>query len=243
LEAEPAAAELAVAKWYFRQVGRWAAAHDLAEPRLLDVGCGAGLFLRQAQTAGWQARGIEPSASAVAYARGRFGLEIHLGTLADAPLAGETFDIITLWHVLEHTPDPVATLRQGAGLLAPGGMLLVAVPNFGSLEALLFGRRWYSLDAPRHLYDFVPATLEALLAKAGLAVEHVAHSPGSAGFAYSVMGDLTGVSVRLRGRHLSEKVYARALAGISRAASPFCGLAARAGRGGALEVYARKDAP
>ena len=243
LEATPPAQARAVAAGLFRRVQAWVQGQGRGTVRLLDVGCGTGVFLDLAQQAGWHVRGIEPSAAACAYARERFGLEVHCGTLEDAPLPPEAFDVVTMWHVLEHLPHPLADLRRVHQALASEGLLLIGVPNFASLEARLFGRRWYSLDAPRHLYHFTPATLRAIVSTAGLRPVRLVHSSGTAGLVYSVMGDLTGLSLRLRGRPLAERTYTRLVALLDRVVQPLCSLAAAAGCGGALELYAVKDTP
>jgi SAM-dependent methyltransferase len=241
LDAAPSAQARAVAAGLFARVQSWVRAQGLRRVHLLDVGCGTGVFLDLAQRAGWRVAGIEPGAAACAYARARFGLEVYCGTLDDAPLPQEEFDVITLWHVLEHLPRPVESLRRLRAALAPGGLLLIAVPNFASLEARLFGRRWYSLDAPRHLYHFTPATLCAVVSAAGLRPVRLVHSAGTAGLVYSIMGDLTGLSLRLRGRHLAAHTYARLATAIEYLARPLCRLAAALHRGGALELYAVKS--
>ncbi|HET7037986.1 MAG TPA: class I SAM-dependent methyltransferase [Thermomicrobiaceae bacterium] len=238
LKEEPDPTALAIARGLCTRVAGWVERADASNPSVLDIGCGTGLFLREARERGWTVEGIELSASAAAYARERFGLPVRQGTLAQTTLPNGAFDVITMWHVLEHLPDPLATLRQVQGALRPGGLLLLAVPNVASLEARLFGRRWYSLDAPRHLYHFSPATVEAALRRAGLRPERIVHSAGTAGLVYSLMGDLTGVSLKLRRRPLSAPAYRRAARALSLPAAPLCALAARAGRGGALEIYA-----
>lgn len=187
-----------------------------------------------------QVRGIELSGSAVSYARANYGLDVHHGTLEDAEIPPASCDIVVMWHVLEHLPDPVAALRQIAEIVTPGGLILAAVPNFGSFEARLFSRRWYSLDAPRHLIHFTPDTLRSAASRAGLTVQTIDHSTGTAGLVYSLMGDLTGVSLKLHHRPLSERAYHRTAAILHPLAKPPCLLAARLGHGGALELHATK---
>jgi SAM-dependent methyltransferase len=242
IDADPSPEARAVAEGLLARVTSWVREHRCDRLRLLDVGCGTGLFLHLAQNVGMRVQGIEPGAAAVTYARMRYGLDVRHGTLEDARLPDASFDVITLWHVLEHLPDPIAALRRAAGLLAPGGLLLAGVPNFASIEARVFGRRWYSLDAPRHLYHFTPETLGAALIAAGLRPQRIVHSTGTAGLVYSVMGDLTGVSLKLRHRPLAEREYQRSASVLRRVAAPLCMAAARIERGGALEVYATKPA-
>jgi len=96
------------------------------------------------------------------------GATLHLGPLDRQPFAPRSFHLITLWHVLEHLADPGPVLQQLSGLLAPGGLLVIAVPNIGSLQARLFGANWFHLDLPRHLWHFSPWSLEPLWRSAGL---------------------------------------------------------------------------
>jgi 2-polyprenyl-3-methyl-5-hydroxy-6-metoxy-1,4-benzoquinol methylase len=144
--------------------------------RLLDVGCGTGDLALAFARHGWQVAGVEPSAAACTHAAAD-GVEIHNGTLDDAPWAPGTFDAIVFNHSLEHIPDPADALRRGAALLRPGGMLAVAVPNFGSWHRRLFRSRWYQLELPRHLQHFDASSLSRLVASSGL--EPVARTTGS----------------------------------------------------------------
>jgi 2-polyprenyl-3-methyl-5-hydroxy-6-metoxy-1,4-benzoquinol methylase len=134
---------------------------------MLDVGCGAGDLALTFARHGWRVAGVEPSAAAAARAASA-GIDVHHGTLDDAPWRGPTFDAIVFNHSLEHVPDPLTTLQQAAALLCDGGMLAVAVPNFGCWQRRLFGSRWFQLDLPRHLQHFDARTLAALLERAGL---------------------------------------------------------------------------
>jgi SAM-dependent methyltransferase len=238
LDQQPSPEAEAVARDLLDRVSALARGRGLTRPRILDIGCGVGLFLHRAEEAGMRVRGIELSASAVDYARTNYRLDVHHGTLDDATIPPASCDIVVMWHVLEHLPDPLAGLRQVAGILAPGGLLLAAVPNFNSYEARLFGRRWYSLDAPRHLIHFTPEALTAAVEQAGLRVRTIAHSSGTAGLVYSLMGDLTGVSLKLLHRPLSEPAYHRTAAILHPLAKPACRLAARLHHGGALELQA-----
>ena len=142
---------------------------------LLDVGCGVGYFLREAGEHGFKAEGIEYSEVAAKTGRERFGLSIATGDALTAPLTTPAFDVITLWQVLEHLRNPRETLRKLGALLNPEGLLVIAVPNISSVQALLFRSRWYHLDVPRHLMHYDPASLRRLLAEEGFAVKHIDH--------------------------------------------------------------------
>jgi SAM-dependent methyltransferase len=144
-----------------------------ARGSLLDVGAGRGRFVAAARGAGWAARGIEPSARGVEAAREVYGVQLERASLADA--SGE-YDAVTLWHVLEHLDDPGAGIARVFGLLPPGGLLLVGVPNLASVQARIGRERWFHLDLPRHRTHFTPAGLRALLGRHGFVVESEHHT-------------------------------------------------------------------
>lgn len=137
--------------------------------RLLDLGCAAGLFLVAMRERGWEVQGVEVSEETARFAREQHKLDVFAGTLEDAALPDAHFDAVTMWDVLEHVHDPVATLREVRRILKPGGVLVVRVPNLASWDARFFGDCWAGLDAPRHLYVFTPETLHVVEAQAGLA--------------------------------------------------------------------------
>ena len=136
--------------------------------QLLDVGCGSGLFLEEMQRSGrWELQGLEPTTSAAAYVRQRFGIPVIEQTFEQVDLAPESLDLVTLWHVLEHVQDPVGTLRKIWQGLRPGGYLICSVPNYESLSRCLFGPYWVGWDLPRHLFIFPRETLIWLMAREG----------------------------------------------------------------------------
>jgi SAM-dependent methyltransferase len=136
------------------------------EGRYLDVGCGSGSVLAVARALGWRTAGIEMDAPAADKAR-RFADELHVGDVLSAPFAPARFDVITIFHALEHVPDPVGVTRRMLEWLAPGGLLIIEVPNAGGLGARLFGRAWSGLELPRHLSHFTPDTLARAVEQAG----------------------------------------------------------------------------
>ncbi len=137
--------------------------------RLLDLGCGSGALLDRYRDLGWSVFGIDPSPRAVAVCRAR-GLDVHEGTLFDAPVGHRQFDLVVMSHTIEHVSDPLALLRRAGEILSPAGRILVTTPNAGSPGLRAYGSCWFSLDAPRHLHLFDPRALRLLAAKAGLAV-------------------------------------------------------------------------
>ena len=137
--------------------------------RLLDVGCAAGYFLDVCRDAGWDAHGIEPNAGFVTMAQSRHGPAVTEGTLSSSSFEPQSFDVVTMWDVLEHSTDPRLELEIGARLLRPGGLLFVNFPNIESLSARLTGPRWWFLLS-HHLYYFTPSTLRRLLEQVGFGV-------------------------------------------------------------------------
>jgi 2-polyprenyl-3-methyl-5-hydroxy-6-metoxy-1,4-benzoquinol methylase len=135
--------------------------------RLLDVGCATGDWVKAAGEAGFQASGIEISHYAGNIARER-GLDVHVGTLLDAPYGDGEFDVITMWDVIEHVPDPVLEARKLLSLLKPGGAVVMATPNVGSLRARREGANWHGFRVSQeHVLFFTPDTLGKVLRKAG----------------------------------------------------------------------------
>lgn len=145
---------------------------------LLEVGCGAGMYLDLMRALGWKTVvGVDFSAKATGQARDVLGLEVHCGDLAEVGLEAERFDAVSLSHTLEHVPDPVAFLAEIRRVMKPGGRLAIVVPNMGSLCARVFGRFWLGLEPPRHVVDFTRDSLRLALERAGLVVETLATNP------------------------------------------------------------------
>jgi len=130
----------------------------------VDVGCGDGGYLAVVKSLGWRVLGIEPQPQGVAAARQR-GIDVIEGTPAEADLADASVDWVTLIHVLEHTADPVGVLQTVFRWLKPGAGLALRVPNVRSLGHRVFGRCWYLLGPPRHLFGFTPQSLRLLLSR------------------------------------------------------------------------------
>lgn len=137
--------------------------------RLLDVGAAGGSLLAVGQRRGYEPAGCEPSTWMVDFARQRYGLELVAGTIFDLDRALGSVDLLTLFDVIEHTPDPKAVIRRAHELLAPGGVLAISYPDYGSLAARGMGSRWVFLLTV-HLYYFVPATMRRLLQDCGFEV-------------------------------------------------------------------------
>ena len=136
--------------------------------RLLDYGCGAGLFMELAEQRGFEAWGVDLSESSVERARTRpGGARAYFGAPADVPeIAAGGFDVVTLWSVMAHLPLPLDDLRMLRGLLAPGGVILIMTVNANSLRLKANGADWNGFT-PNHLKFFAPATLGRALTAAG----------------------------------------------------------------------------
>jgi SAM-dependent methyltransferase len=193
--------QAAYAGWYRPHSGRFAGPGDallrrsrsrlaarldaIAPPGpMLDVGAGDGTLLDALHATGREALGLERESARA---------DVRAGEIED--LDGP-FAAIVMWHSLEHLPRPRAALERAAALLAPRGVIVVAVPNAGSLQAQVFGDRWFALDIPRHLVHLPAATLRRALEELGLEVERESHVRGG----QAVFGWLHGLTGSLPGR-------------------------------------------
>lgn len=131
--------------------------------RALDVGCANGRFMRTLQALGWHCEGVEFNQAAVKTCLAQ-GLTVHHGDLESARFDNESFDLITVRHVIEHLPDPNSLVREASRILRTGGQLLIATPNSQALGRSWFGKYWFANDVPRHLVLFSPSNLDMLAA-------------------------------------------------------------------------------
>lgn len=131
---------------------------------ILDVGAGTGSFLREAKQMGWEVYGVEPSKEARNRASTK-GINLNSRLDFDGTLK---FDVITLWHVLEHVPDFREQIEQLKMLLKPGGLLVIALPNFRSYDALKYNKYWAGYDVPRHLWHFSREGIKNEVSRLGL---------------------------------------------------------------------------
>jgi 2-polyprenyl-3-methyl-5-hydroxy-6-metoxy-1,4-benzoquinol methylase len=147
----------------------------IATGRVLDIGCGRGIILSQLKEDGWEVSGVEISETAATRARSLLGDSVFVGDMLTAPWPADSFDVINIWHVLEHLPDPAGVLAKCRKLLRPGGLLVVAVPNFESFQAKFAGRHWFHLDVPRHYWHFGRRNLRELLKAQGFEIRETSH--------------------------------------------------------------------
>ena len=135
-----------------------------ASGRVLDVGCAAGFFLKVMEEKGWETTGVDISAPMAAFARQELNLNVFSGTLEQQQFEEQSFDVITLWDVIEHLDDARAVLASARRLLKHDGILVLETQNVESMFARFMGRRWHHYKYEEHLWHFSPKTLSSLLA-------------------------------------------------------------------------------
>jgi 2-polyprenyl-3-methyl-5-hydroxy-6-metoxy-1,4-benzoquinol methylase len=142
--------------------------------KLLDIGSGTGVFLSEMKKNGWEATGLEPDTDARNVAKKVYGVDlVNTDHLFQLPTGH--YDVITLWHVLEHVHDVSKYVEQIKAVLHPNGKLFIAVPNYTSLDASVYREHWAAYDVPRHLYHFSPRSMKLLMEEHGLKV--LQHKP------------------------------------------------------------------
>ena len=140
--------------------------------KLLDIGCGTGEFLNQSKINGFDVLGIEPSEKARTQAKNNFHLEVKEESAIEK-LGDQTFDFITMWHVLEHVYPLNERVQQMHRLLKDNGQIIIAVPNRESYDAHYYDKYWAAYDVPRHLYHFTPNTIAQLFENHGFTTHKV----------------------------------------------------------------------
>jgi SAM-dependent methyltransferase len=151
------------------------AAGNRNSPYLLDMGCGSASLLGLMKGRGFRVIGVDFSAEAAAVAKTENGVQVLVGSLKDAAFADASFDIVTLFHVMEHVTNPRDVLKEVARILKAGGSIVLQVPNIDSWQFRIFGSKWYGLDIPRHVIDYSSQAMIHLLADAGFAPHRVRH--------------------------------------------------------------------
>ncbi len=137
-----------------------------AKGKVLDVGTAGGSFLAAAKKRGWDVSGCEPNRWLSKWGKENYGIDIFPGTIFDMKIKDASYDVVTLWDVLEHTPDPKKVLLECGRVLKPNGLLVVNYPDIGSLVSKGMGRKWVFLLSV-HLYYFTPPTIRQMLIKTG----------------------------------------------------------------------------
>ncbi len=142
---------------------------------ILDIGCGTGDFLAACKNNAWQITGVEPNKKAREIAYKKFDIDKKKSILLNEDLeqvlsSNKKFDVISMWHVLEHVPNLETYISKLKKLLKPGGTIIIAVPNFKSFDASYYGKYWAAYDVPRHLWHFSKKSIQRLFKKQNLEV-------------------------------------------------------------------------
>jgi SAM-dependent methyltransferase len=138
--------------------------------RILDVGCGNGYFLAACRERGYEVQGLDVSEWAVQYATHRLGLPVAIGEMEKVEFERGSFDVITMWHFLEHTPNPIEALLKARTWMKEDGLLVVEVPNYGGTDARREWQNWVGWSLPYHFYHFTPRALKKLLERCGFSI-------------------------------------------------------------------------
>jgi 2-polyprenyl-3-methyl-5-hydroxy-6-metoxy-1,4-benzoquinol methylase len=131
---------------------------------VLDIGCGMGYFLMACREAGYDVSGIDISEASAGYVRNELAIPVRTGAIEEIDIPEGTIDVVTMWHFLEHAPDPRIYLDKARRWLKEEGLVVVDVPNYRGTDAQKTWKHWKGWQLPYHLYHFTPETLTALLA-------------------------------------------------------------------------------
>lgn len=203
--------------------------------RVLDIGCGSGGYLAFLAELGWACEGIEQGANSRGYARQELGLSVHADLRRLQEYPDRHFDVVTMWHVIEHLADPFDTLAAVRRVLKPDGLLMLRTPNVESWEARLFRGCWYGVDAPRHLHLFSPGTLERGLVRAGFVTTGVSYQYHPVDVSRSCL-----YALEHAGWARLSRLFARWLSPFETLLAACSPLRRACGRGGAVQVNAYK---
>ncbi len=223
------------------------ALEDAGGGLVLDVGCGGGLFLGMLRERGISVLGLDNSAEAARAAWEQNSVTVLLGDMLRAPIAEGSCALVTMYHVLEHLPDPAGFLRAARKLLRPGGRLIVQVPNLDCWQYAVLARKWNGLDVPRHLTDFRSADLRKLLGQCGFRIRRTkffSWRDNPAGLASSIAPKLDPVARNVR--NLDRLPFAKLVKnllylGLVVASIPFTVAEAAAGKGSTVMMEAESE--
>lgn len=163
-----------------RRLSAWRRAREIHRKferpgRVLDIGCGEGLFLRFMKSRGWEVQGCETGIRAAERAEANLGQPIFHGDFFQMPPTGRPWDIVFVWHVLEHLPHPLHFLEKMREITSSQSLLVLAIPNADSWQARIFGPHWFHLDPPRHLTQMGLRHLRELATRSGWTIESTHH--------------------------------------------------------------------
>jgi 2-polyprenyl-3-methyl-5-hydroxy-6-metoxy-1,4-benzoquinol methylase len=180
---------------------------------ILDVGCGSATLLGLLKRQEFRVRGVDSSAEAAKIAKVENGVDVAVGSLEEAHFPDQSFDVVTLFHVMEHVTNPRGVLAEVARVLKPNGVLVLQVPNIESWQFKIFGAKWYGLDIPRHVIDYSKRSMLKLLTDSGFVPARIRHfnlRDNAPAFVSSMFPSLDPVSrgVRHRKRNVRESALA-----------------------------------
>ena len=138
--------------------------------RILDIGCGMGYFLYACRIYGYEVEGQDVSGDSASYVWSELKIPVITGQIEEIAIEDNSMDVITMWHALEHTPDPREHIKKACKWLKSDGLLVVDVPNYEGTDAQKMGRSWIGWSLPYHLYHFTPETLVSMLEKHGFKI-------------------------------------------------------------------------
>lgn len=165
-------------KWGLKKRSQWITKYK-PPGRLLDIGTGRGDFIAYMRDqCGWEVLGIETNVKIAERIRRELALEVITTPLNQANFPEHTFDVITMWDVLEHIPDPKVALIETKRFLRPDGLLILRLPNYDSFDAKLFGKAWAGFDSPRHFFVFSRLTLKKMLKESGFSICEIGSNIG-----------------------------------------------------------------
>jgi len=138
--------------------------------RLVDIGCGMGYFLYASRMYGYDVEGVDISDYAASYIMDELKIPVRIGSIAEIDFEDQSVDMITMWHFLEHTPNPEDYLKKAWVWLKPSGLMIVDVPNYEGTDAKKTWAEWPGWSIPYHLYHFTPNALKTMLSKHGFKI-------------------------------------------------------------------------
>jgi 2-polyprenyl-3-methyl-5-hydroxy-6-metoxy-1,4-benzoquinol methylase len=176
--------------------------------RVLDLGCGNGAYITLLHKMGWEVFGIDISSMALEKIPKTFGVYTFSGTLEEQSFPAKHFDLITMWHSLEHMHEPLDILQKSYRIIKENGKINILIPNIKSIPSKIFKEKWMPLDIPRHLYHFSPLTIKNALKISGFRNINIRHLPYRSGIPESIRYCLEERkrSIRFLDRRLAKKI-------------------------------------
>lgn len=173
--------------------------------KLLDIGCGNGKYLSFMYSNGWDVTGVDKDAGCI-FPRDVLGFKLLDGEIWNHKIPDATYDLITIWWVIEHVTDPHKLLAECARILKPGGELIVSTINSDALEAKIFKRYWWHLLVPEHISQFNVKTLTSLINGHGFSIFKLRHEPATCGFIGSFQNYFDDKKIKINVNNIFFKV-------------------------------------